>query len=200
MAKTTTRPVTNVFLIIRDREVRTALASELNEAGYYATDYQTAREFLIDKPRYLSGVVIGELRMLDMMWSELSEQLSGEKESFPVVLYVNDADTPKAIKAGVDFFCLPLSTEKVIAAIQRTKEPEQFSERKLEWFFNRITPTEWKIFEAVCAGKSSREIAQELGNSTKTIEAHRARINAKSQATDVAQLIRMHKAWEDLQW
>ncbi len=67
MAKTTTRPVTNVFLIIRDREVRTALASELNEAGYYATDYQTAREFLIDKPRYLSGVVIGELRMLDMM-------------------------------------------------------------------------------------------------------------------------------------
>jgi len=137
--------------------------------------------------------------MLDMMGSELSEQLSGEKESFPVVLYVNDADTPKAIKAGVDFFCLPLSTEKVIAAIQRTKEREQFSERKLEWFFNRITPTEWKIFEAVCAGKSSREIAQELGNSTKTIEAHRARINAKSQATDVAQLIRMHKAWEDLQ-
>lgn len=137
--------------------------------------------------------------MLDMMGSELAEQLSGEKESFPVVLYVNDAYTPKAIKAGVDFFCLPLSTEKVIAAIQRTKEPEQFSERKLEWFFNRITPTEWRIFEAVCAGKSSREIAQELGNSTKTIEAHRSRINAKSQATDVAQLIRMWKAWQDLQ-
>lgn len=199
MAKKATKPVTNVFLIIRDRAVRTALASELIEAGYHANDYQTAREFLIDKPRYQSGVVIGEIRMLDMMGSELAHQLAGEKETFPVVLYANDADTPKAIKAGVDFFCLPLSTDKVIAAIQRTKEPEEFSERKLEWFFSRITPTESKIFEAVCAGKSSREIAQELGNSTKTIEAHRARINAKSQATDVAQLIRMWKAWQDLQ-
>jgi FixJ family two-component response regulator len=198
MAKTASKPATNVFLIIRDRETRTALASELNEAGYNAIDYQTAREFLIDKPGYPSGVVIGEIRMLDMMGTELAQQLAGEKETFPVVLYVNDADTPKAIKAGVDFFCLPLSTGKVIDAIQRTKEPEQFSERKLEWFFNRITPTEWKIFEAVCAGKSSREIALELGNSTKTIEAHRSRINAKSQATDVAQLIRMWKAWQEL--
>jgi FixJ family two-component response regulator len=199
MAKKTTKPVTNVFLIMRDRAVRTAIASELNEAGYHANDYQTAREFLIDKPRYHSGVVIGELRMLDMNGSELAGHLEGEKESFPVVLYVNDADTPKAIKAGVDFLCLPLTTDKVIAAIQRTKEPEQFSERKLEWFFSRITPTQSKIFEAVCAGKSSREIAQELGNSTKTIEAHRARINAKSQATDVAQLIRMWKAWQERQ-
>ena len=111
--------------------------------------------------------------MHDVMGSELAQQLAGEKDAFPVVLYANDADTPKAIKAGVDFFCLPITTEKVIAAIQRTKEPEQFSERKLEWFFSRITPMESKIFDAVCAEKSSREIAQELSDSTKTIEAYR---------------------------
>ena len=82
MAKKATKPATNVFLIIRDREVRTALASELNEAGYNAIDYQTAREFLIDKPRHQSGVVIGEIRMLDMMGSELAQQLAAEKETF----------------------------------------------------------------------------------------------------------------------
>lgn len=84
MAKKATKPVTNVFLIIRDRAVRTAIASELSEAGYNPNDYQTAREFLIDKPRYQFGVVIGEIRMLDMMGSELAQQLAEEKEAFVI--------------------------------------------------------------------------------------------------------------------
>lgn len=100
MAKKASESATNVFLIIRDRQVRAALAGELNEAGYNAIDYQTAREFLIDKPRHQSGVVIGEIRMLDMMGTELAQQLAAEKETFPVVLYVNDADKPPMCSAS----------------------------------------------------------------------------------------------------
>lgn len=199
MAKKATKPVTNVFLIIRDRAVRTAIAGELNEAGYNAIDYQTAREFLIDKRNYSGGIVMSELRLLGVQGSELVEQLAGERANFPVVLIVNSADTPKAVKAGVDFVCGPLSAENLIAAIQRVSTPEEFSERDLQWFFDRLTPAESRVFEGVIAGKASRAIAAEIGISTKTVEAHRARINAKSRATDVAQLIRMHKAWQDLQ-
>jgi two-component system response regulator FixJ len=199
MAKKATKPVTNVFLIIRDRAVRTAIAGELNEAGYNAIDYQTAREFLIDKRNYSGGIVMSELRLLGVQGSELVEQLAGERAAFPVVLIVNNADTPKAVKAGVDFVCGPLSAEILIAAIQRVITPEEFSERDLQWFFDRLTPAESRVFEGVIAGKASRAIAAEIGISTKTVEAHRARINAKSRATDVGQLIRMWKAWQDLQ-
>ena len=199
MAKKATKSATNMFLIIRDRAVRTALASELIEAGYNASDYQTAREFLIDKRNYSGGIVMSELRLLGMQGSELVEQLAGERANFPVVLIVNNADTPKAVKAGVDFVCGPLSAEILIAAIQRVNTPEEFSERDLQWFFDRLTPAESRVFEGVIAGKASRAIAAEIGVSTKTIEAHRARINAKSRATDVAQLLRMWKAWQKLQ-
>ena len=199
MAKKATKSATNVFLIIRDRAVRTALASELIEAGYNASDYQTAREFLIDKRNYSGGIVMSELRLLGMQGSELVEQLAGERANFPVVLIVNNADTPKAVKAGVDFVCGPLSAEILIAAIQRVNTPEEFSERDLQWFFDRLTPAESRVFEGVIAGKASRAIAAEIGVSTKTIEAHRARINAKSRATDVAQLLRMWKAWQETQ-
>ena len=199
MAKKATKSATNMFLIIRDRAVRTALASELIEAGYNASDYQTAREFLIDKRNYSGGIVMSELRLLGMQGSELVEQLAGERANFPVVLIVNNADTPKAVKAGVDFVCGPLSAEILIAAIQRANTPEEFSERDLQWFFDRLTPAESRVLDGVIAGKASRAIAAELGVSTKTVEAHRSRINAKSRATDVAQLIRMWKAWQDLQ-
>ena len=199
MAKKATKSATNMFLIIRDRAVRTALASELIEAGYNASDYQTAREFLIDKRNYSGGIVMSELRLLGMQGSELVEQLAGERANFPVVLIVNNADTPKAVKAGVDFVCGPLSAEILIAAIQRVNTPEEFSERDLQWFFDRLTPAESRVFEGVIAGKASRAIAAEIGVSTKTIEAHRARINAKSRATDVAQLLRMWKAWQETQ-
>jgi two-component system response regulator FixJ len=199
MAKKATKPVTNVFLIIRDRAVRTALAGELKEAGYNAIDYQTAREFLIDKRNYSGGIVMSELRLLGMQGSELVEQLAAERATFPVALIVNNADTPKAVKAGVDFVCGPLSAEILIAAIQRVNTPEEFSERDLQWFFDRLTPAESRVFEGVIAGKASRAIAAEIGISTKTVEAHRARINAKSRATDVGQLIRMWKAWQETQ-
>lgn len=199
MAKKAAQPVTNVFLIIRDRAVRTALDGELKEAGYNSIDYQTAREFLIDKPNYKGGVVMSEIRLLGMQGSELVENLAGERANFPVVLIVNIADTPKAVKAGVDFVCGPLSAESLIAAIQRVSMPEEFSERDLKWFFDRLTPAESRVFDGVIAGKASRAIAAELGISTKTVEAHRARINAKSRATDVGELIRMWKAWQDLQ-
>ena len=53
--------------------------------------------------------------------------------------------------------------------------------------------------DGVVAGKGSREIGFELGVSPKTVEAHRARINAKTGARDVGELIRMWKAWQALQ-
>ena len=198
MAKKATKPATTVFLIVGDRRVCGSLAGELKDAGYSAIDYQTAREFLIDKPNHSGGIVISELRLLGMQGLELVEHLAGERATFPVVLIVNNADTPKAVKAGVDFVCGPLSAEILIAAIQRANTPEEFSERDLQWFFDRLTPAESRVLDGVIAGKASRAIAAELGVSTKTVEAHRARINAKSRATDVAQLIRMHKAWQEL--
>lgn len=199
MAKKATKPATTVFLIVGDRRVCSSLASELKDVGYNAIDYQTAREFLIDKPNHKGGVVLSELRLLGMQGPELVEQLAGERANFPVVLIVNNADTPKAVKAGVDFVCGPLSAEILIASIQRVNTPEEFSERDLQWFFDRLTPAESRVLDGVIAGKASRAIAAELGVSTKTVEAHRARINAKSRATDVAQLIRMWKAWQDVQ-
>ena len=56
---------------------------------------------------------------------------------------------------------------------------------------NRLTTREREVLDHVVDGLSSREIAGELDVSTKTVEAHRARINDKMRADNVAHLIRM---------
>ena len=189
MAKKATKPATTVFLIVGDRRVCGSLAGELKEAGYSAIDYQTAREFLIDKPNHSGGIVISELRLLGMQGLELVEHLAGERATFPVVLIVNNADTPKAVKAGVDFVCGPLSAEILIAAIQRANTPEEFSERDLQWFFDRLTPAESRVLDGVIAGKASRAIAAELGVSTKTVDSEVSKSLTDLSAEELRELL-----------
>jgi FixJ family two-component response regulator len=189
----------NVFLILRDMNVCRTLSEGLTEAGYNVTEYQTAREFLIDKRYHQRGVVLSELRLLGSMGTELVEQLAGEKDIFPVVLISNHADIPKAVKSGSDFVCGPPTVEALTDAIERTLSPVDPDERDLQKSFQRLTLRELEVLERVVEGKASRDIATDLGISTKTVEAHRARINGKTRARDVGELIRMWKAWQALE-
>lgn len=188
----------SVFLILRDPRVCRTLAEGLTESGYSVTEYQTAREFMIDKRNHKQGVVLSELRLLGSMGTELVEQLAGEIETFPVVLIANHADIPKAVRSGVDFVGGQLTVEVLAAAIERTRSPEEFKEKALRWAFEHMSGRESEVLEKVLAGMASRDIARELGISTKTVEAHRARINDKTRARDVGELIRMWKAWQEL--
>ena len=63
----------------------------------------------------------------------------------------------------------------------------------------RLTGRERQVLDHVVEGLSSREIAAELGVSTKTVEAHRARINDKMRADNVSHLIRMCFAYNEEQ-
>ena len=56
---------------------------------------------------------------------------------------------------------------------------------------DRLTPREGQVLALVVAGKSSKDIAADLGVSVKTIESHRARIRKKMEANSVAHLIRI---------
>lgn len=185
----------SAFLILRDLRVCRSLAEGLTEAGYNVTEYQTAREFMIDKQNYQHGVVLSELRLLGSLGTELVEHLAKEKESFPVVLIANHADIPKAVRSGVDFVCGQLTVDVLAAAIERTRTPDEFKEKALRWAFDNMSPRESEVLQKVLEGMASLDIAKELGISTKTVEAHRARINDKTRARDVGELVRMWKAW-----
>ena len=112
------------------------------------------------------------------------------------------ADVPMAVKAmkngAFDFLCKPVRIEDLTQAIERAYnfyyelEVDMTDELDdTEDSLNRLTSREREVLDHVVDGLSSREIAENLQVSTKTVEAHRARINDKMRADNVAHLIRM---------
>lgn len=192
-----------VFIVEDDEAVRASLVEALQEQKIAARDYMTAMEFYRDYREPTPGVLILDLRLPGMSGMELQEKLNDEGFDLPVVMISGHADVPMAVRAmkngAFDFLCKPVKVEDLIAAVARAYAyfydvDGQVLEQELdetEASINRLTSREREVLDHVVDGLSSREISQELGVSTKTVEAHRARINDKMRADNVSHLIRM---------
>ena len=190
---------TTVFLIVDDSDQRQRLATELREMGYDVHDYMTGREFMIDQRNHASGVVVADYRLQGMNGRELAEQLAKDRSHFPVVLIAGHADVPKVIGSdAADILVKPVVIKSVHNAIRRAIDGEVFTDAELDLAFRKLTERECEIAGLVVDGKSSREISASLGISTKTVEAHRARIMDKTRADDVGHLARLWRAWQGL--
>lgn len=188
---------TTVFLIVDDNDQRNKLANGLRDVGYDVHDYMTAREFLIDKPRYSGGVVVCDYRLLGMNGVELYERLAEERSAFPIVLVTKRIDVSKVLSRNVaEFIVNPATIESVHDAIQRVTAGEVFTDAKLELAFKRLTPRELEVGELIVAGHTRHEIAELLKISMKTVEVHRRRLMENLRANDVAHLVRLWRAWK----
>ncbi len=76
----------------------------------------------------------------------------------------------------------PLVAGDVIDDFVRTKKSDGPADSDL------LTTKEIEVLQLIAEGKSSKEIASELNNSVRTVEAHRARIMKKLNLTGVAEL------------
>lgn len=105
----------------------------------------------------------------------------------------------------LDFLLKPVKAENLLGLVARAYAQYydvdwEFVGEDLDFIedsLSRITEREREVLDMLVQGMSSREIAGELGVSTKTIEAHRARINDKMRSDDLAHLVRMVLASRD---
>jgi len=186
-----------VFLIVDDEGQRKQIANELANAGFTVHAYFTAREFLLDSVDKTGGVVIAGFRLREMNGVELVERLEADGTRLPVILLTGHADVPKVVKAGIlEFIVHPFVLESLQDAIERVVTGDEFTDKELHDALKRLTDREFEIVNAICEGQSSRDVAEVLGISPKTVEAHRARIMDKTRANDVGELVRMRKAWK----
>ncbi len=65
--------------------------------------------------------------------------------------------------------------------------------------FGKLTDREFEVFQLIGRGRSTREIAQQLGLSTKTIDVHRANLKAKLDLQDTTALVRHAVRWIETQ-
>jgi len=65
------------------------------------------------------------------------------------------------------------------------------AQREHDAMLARLTAREQQVLERIVAGRLNKQIADDLGISIKTVEAHRANIMEKLQVTTVADLMKV---------
>jgi RNA polymerase sigma factor (sigma-70 family) len=190
-----------VFVVDDDQAMRNSLKWLIESVGVQVESFASADEFLANYRPGRAGCLVLDVRMPGMSGLDLQEYLVDKNIRIPVVIITGHGDVPMAVRAmksgAIDFIEKPFNDEVLLDAIrraiayeeqQRTHESEhlQIKER-----LSHLTPREHEVMEMVTDGKSNKEIANALGVSAKTIEAHRARVMEKMQAGSLAELVRM---------
>jgi len=131
----------------------------------------------------------------------LQERLIERKSPLPIVFITGHGDVPMAVdtmkKGALDFIQKPFDEEALLTLVDRMLERarESFADYQQaasrEALLSKLTTREAQVLERIVAGRLNKQIADDLGISIKTVEAHRANIMEKLGANTVADLLKI---------
>jgi hypothetical protein len=139
--------------------------------------------------------------MPGMSGLELQERLISENLPMPVAFITGHGDVNMAVstmkRGAVDFIEKPFKENDLCALVYRMLgkarvDYSQASQRKItQSLLSKLTGRERQVLERIVAGRLNKQIADDLGISIKTVEAHRANIMEKLNVNTVADLLRL---------
>jgi FixJ family two-component response regulator len=189
-----------VYVVDDDDAVRDSLHWLLEASRYRVIGYDSAEKFLAEFDPAAIAVAVLDVRMPGMSGLELQEALIARKATLPIIFITGHGDVPMAVttmkKGAVDFIEKPFDQAALKALVERmlgearARASEVERQRMSEALLGRLTPREQQVLERIVAGRLNKQIADDLGISIKTVEAHRANIMDKMNANTVADLMR----------
>jgi DNA-binding NarL/FixJ family response regulator len=155
-----------------------------------------------------------ELILLDIAMPELTglEALPRLKKEFPAIKVLmlsahnNEEYVIRALRGGASGYLLKdAATEELEQAIRAVMEGKTYlspaiSRPVIDSYLQRVgemaspldqlTPRQREILQGIAEGRSTKEIAHDLGISAKTVETHRAQLMERLEIREVAGLVR----------
>ena len=190
-----------IFLVDDDAGIRDFIRVLLDFAGFpIIKTYESSRRFLQEAALQDGDCVLLDLHMPELNGLEVQRELNRRGKRLGVIMVTGHADVPTAVKAmqagAADFIEKPFSNDALIASVHRALALNQASTdlAKSEDVRRRVetlTAREREVFERIMQGWPNKTVARDLKISQRTVEMHRARIMAKMQAQNLANLIRM---------
>jgi FixJ family two-component response regulator len=193
-------PLGLVYVVDDDEAVRDSLQFLL-EPAYQVVTFDSAEAFLERyDPKAIACLVL-DVRMPGMSGLQLQEELLARGSHLPVVFITGHGDVPMAVatmkKGAADFIEKPFEQAALKSLVERMLERARDEAARLERermnsaLLARLTPREQQVLERIVSGRLNKQIADDLGISIKTVEAHRANIMDKLNAGTVADLMRV---------
>jgi FixJ family two-component response regulator len=190
-----------VYVVDDDEGVRDSLQWLLEGKDYRVRCYDSAETFLSRYDAREVACLIVDIRMGGMTGLELQDKLVERKSPLPIVFITGHGDVPMAVttmkKGAMDFIQKPFQEEALVNLVERMLEQaraafaghQQSASR--DALLAKLTTRETQVLERIVAGRLNKQIADDLGISIKTVEAHRANIMEKLNANTVADLLKI---------
>ena len=190
-----------VYVVDDDEGVRDSLQWLLEGKDYRVRCYDSAETFLSRYDAREVACLIVDIRMAGMTGLELQDKLVERKSPLPIVFITGHGDVPMAVttmkKGAMDFIQKPFQEEALSNLVERMLEQaraafaghQQSASR--DALLAKLTTRETQVLERIVAGRLNKQIADDLGISIKTVEAHRANIMEKLNAKTVADLLKI---------
>ena len=191
----------NVYVVDDDEAVRDSLQWLLEGKDYRVRCFDSAETFLSRyDPREVACLLV-DIRMPGISGLELQDRLIERKSPLPIVFITGHGDVPMAVttmkKGAMDFIPKPFKEEELLSVVERMLDQAREAFADFQHAANRdalmgkLTARESKVLERIVAGRLNKQIADDLGISIKTVEAHRANIMEKLNANTVADLLKI---------
>ena len=190
-----------VYVVDDDEGVRDSLQWLLEGKDYRVRCFDSAESFLARYDQREVACLIADIRLGGMTGLELQDKLLERKSPLPIVFITGHGDVPMAVgtmkKGALDFIQKPFVEEDLLNVVERMLDHarEAFAGHQQaasrEALLSKLTGRESQVLERIVAGRLNKQIADDLGISIKTVEAHRANIMEKLGANTVADLLKI---------
>lgn len=188
---------TPVYLVDDDEAVREALSLLLGTYGYAVTGFADPTSFLAAAETLRPGCLLVDLRMPAVSGLQLQERLAERGIDWPFIVITGHGDINacrRAFKAGaVDFLTKPIDEQVLVEAVQAAlaRLDSQQEDDEARQLLATLTDREREVLDMVSRGWATKQIADALSISPRTIDTHRAHIAEKLGTSSVAEFVRL---------
>lgn len=189
-----------INIIDDDPSIRDSLALMLGLSGYRVALFADAESFLAAWQPDWRGCVVTDLRLPGLTGTDVQEELARRGSTMGVIIITAHGDVATARRAfraeAVDFLEKPFEHTELVRAIdqacardaaRQTRGGDALMQERLA----SLTQREREVLGHVARGLHAKEIARSLGISPRTVEVHKARLMAKLEVRNVAELVRL---------
>ncbi len=189
-----------IYIVDDDFAVRDAIAKLVSSVGMTAVCFSSAEEFLIHfDPKQLCRLVL-DVRMNGMGGMELQKELIQRGNAIPIIFITGHGDIPMtvdALKSGaVNFIEKPFRNQMLLDSIysaikveEKNRANEEINDVLIK-NFAILTEREKQVSNYISQGLVSKQIAEKLHLSPRTIESHRANILKKMNSANTFDLMK----------
>ena len=191
-----------VHIVDDDDSMRVALARLLSAAGYDTRGYASAGDFLVAiEGAEPAGCLLLDLHLGGPDGLALHDTLRRRGLLLPTVFLTGRGDiasSVRALKSGAsDFLTKPVQAQPLLDSVQAAlaADASRRSERDLQQGvgqrFAALSDRERAVLRLVVQGALTRQIADRLGVSERTVKACRAAVMDKMGAASLPDLVRL---------